>query len=313
MCSGRYNFIYCVVVVYVLNLVTIVDLQLLINVKNQGGDVLQETISANVSEDTVTLEFQRPDGTLITQLVDFQNEVQILKALVLGEEERGQSQYQVMCFVCHFQKGEFISSDAMSKLRQKNPGAVRVPEEDRGREMLPMDLWVEVGSSTVSSAISHHIPTLCSEAVDATYAREADLELWANRADGSLSARAALLAAVKRFPPTVSPTPRCADLTTNTPSTSVPWTKPCICRLEICVGWYPCGLKYCKGGAPASGGKDGGPPAGPNEVGGGGGGGAEGGKAGPSAGSYRCGIKTCRKCRLFEYYVRQKQLCLWDE
>lgn len=45
-------------------------------------------------------------------------DVQILKALVLGEEERGQSQYQVMCFVCHFQKGEFISSDAMSKLRQ---------------------------------------------------------------------------------------------------------------------------------------------------------------------------------------------------
>lgn len=49
-------------------------------------------------------------------------DVQILKALVLGEEERGQSQYQVMCFVCHFQKGDFISSDAMAKLRQKNPG-----------------------------------------------------------------------------------------------------------------------------------------------------------------------------------------------
>ena len=45
-------------------------------------------------------------------------ETQILKALVLGEEERGQSQYQVMCFVCHVGKDEFISSDAMSKLRQ---------------------------------------------------------------------------------------------------------------------------------------------------------------------------------------------------
>lgn len=45
-------------------------------------------------------------------------EVQILKALVLGEEERGQSQYQVMCFVCHIHKEEFISSDAMAKLRQ---------------------------------------------------------------------------------------------------------------------------------------------------------------------------------------------------
>ncbi|PNF19140.1 hypothetical protein B7P43_G09801, partial [Cryptotermes secundus] len=38
-----------------------------------GGDVLQETITANVSEDSVTLEFQRSDGTLITQLVDFRN------------------------------------------------------------------------------------------------------------------------------------------------------------------------------------------------------------------------------------------------
>lgn len=45
-------------------------------------------------------------------------EVQILKALILGEEERGQSQYQVMCFVSHIDKNEFISADAMSKLRQ---------------------------------------------------------------------------------------------------------------------------------------------------------------------------------------------------
>lgn len=45
-------------------------------------------------------------------------EVQILKALVLGEEERGQSQYQVMCFVTKFVKSDFISSDAMAKLRQ---------------------------------------------------------------------------------------------------------------------------------------------------------------------------------------------------
>ncbi|XP_046664052.1 uncharacterized protein LOC124356848 [Homalodisca vitripennis] len=49
------------------------DTQLLINVKNQGGDVLQETISANVSDDAVMLEFQRSDGTLVTQLVDFKH------------------------------------------------------------------------------------------------------------------------------------------------------------------------------------------------------------------------------------------------
>lgn len=41
-----------------------------------------------------------------------------MKALVLGEEERGQSQYQVMCFITKFLKSDFISSDAMAKLRQ---------------------------------------------------------------------------------------------------------------------------------------------------------------------------------------------------
>ena len=65
-----------------------------------------------------------------------------------------------------------------------------------------------------------------------------------------------------------------------------PWT-PCLCHLEMCIGWYPCGLKYCKGKSD--------------------------GKVGSVGGSYRCGIKTCKKCSLFSYYVRQKQLCLWDE
>lgn len=53
----------------------------------------------------------------LTGVFTFQ-EVQILKALVLGEEERGQFQYQVMCFLLHADKTEFISADAMAKLRQ---------------------------------------------------------------------------------------------------------------------------------------------------------------------------------------------------
>lgn len=39
----------------------------------QGGDVVQENIFANVTDDTVSLEFQRSDGTLITQVIDFRN------------------------------------------------------------------------------------------------------------------------------------------------------------------------------------------------------------------------------------------------
>ncbi|XP_049825916.1 out at first protein [Aethina tumida] len=62
------------------------------------------------------------------------------------------------------------------------------------------------------------------------------------------------------------------------------WTR-CQCHLEVCIGWYPCGLKYCKGK----------------------------GQTKNSVMSYRCGIKTCRQCHLFRYYVGQKQQCLWDE
>ena len=45
-------------------------------------------------------------------------ELQIFQALILGEEERGQSQYQVMCFVTKVDKGDYIASDAIAKLRQ---------------------------------------------------------------------------------------------------------------------------------------------------------------------------------------------------
>ena len=71
-------------------------------------------------------------------------------------------------------------------------------------------------------------------------------------------------------------TSHCADIHTR-------W-QTCVCRYHTCIGWYPCGLKYCRD-------KD-------------------------SAGkvvSYRCGIKTCSICRRFEYVVQQKQLCVWYE
>lgn len=44
---------------------------------------MQETIAANVSEDTVTLEFQRSDGTLVTQLIDFRN-VRMVSVFLFG-------------------------------------------------------------------------------------------------------------------------------------------------------------------------------------------------------------------------------------
>lgn len=34
---------------------------------------MQETITSNVADDIITLEFQRTDGTLVTLLLDFRN------------------------------------------------------------------------------------------------------------------------------------------------------------------------------------------------------------------------------------------------
>lgn len=42
----------------------------------------------------------------------------MLKTTVLGEMERGEKPIHILCFVLKFSPNEFISSDAMSKLRQ---------------------------------------------------------------------------------------------------------------------------------------------------------------------------------------------------
>lgn len=202
-------------------------------------------------------------------------EVRILKALVLGEEERGQNLYQVMCFVTKFNKGDFISSDAMAKLRQKNPSTIRTPEEDKGKETFTMTSWVHLNRSM---PITRHLVSVCGEAIDATYVRDVDLKAWSELPGSSISS---LEAATIKFPDTLSS--RCNEVSSL-------WA-PCICTLETCIGWYPCGLKYCKGkmqnGVDSS--------------------------QSQQATNYRCGIKTCRKCSQFSYYVRQKQQCLWDE
>ena len=38
--------------------------------------------------------------------------------IVLGEMDKAESSYEAMCFVTQLKEEEFISSDAMSKLRQ---------------------------------------------------------------------------------------------------------------------------------------------------------------------------------------------------
>ncbi|XP_038065124.1 out at first protein-like [Patiria miniata] len=251
-----------------LTCISIVSCQLVINVKNKGGDLIQESLHGNPAENTISLKFQKLDGTLLSMLIDFKSEVQIFKMIVLGEEERAdESQYQTMCFIFKFIKSEFISADAMSKLRQKNPGTIRNPEEDKGEERLIMNLGVDLGQA---SRFSPWVFNVCSEAKGRIFTRDSDLKAWAAGNNLTYTSR---LEATHSFP--LFTTSRC-DETKDTGAA-------CVCRLPICIGWYPCGLKYCRG-------RD---------------------SAGKTV-SYRCGIKTCRKCRVFDYYVEQKLNCMWE-
>ena len=44
-----------------------------VNIRNGGGEKVQETISANTVDDTVNLEFTKSDGTSVTQFIDFRS------------------------------------------------------------------------------------------------------------------------------------------------------------------------------------------------------------------------------------------------
>lgn len=37
----------------------------------QNGGIIKETINANITDDTITVELKLPDSTLITQHIDF--------------------------------------------------------------------------------------------------------------------------------------------------------------------------------------------------------------------------------------------------
>lgn len=241
--------------------------QLVVNVKNKGDEVIVESIQANTTSDTVTLEYFNTDGTLITLFIDFKSEAQIFRIIMPGEEELGDTQAQTLCFVTRFSHNDFISSDAMSKLRQKNPTAIRTPEEEKPTGTYTHDLHVDLSQSYVISPL---IYSVCADAADSIHFTESDLRTISR----SLSKDyATMMSAMDKRDPTKYA--RCMDTQEA--------EKPCLCRYDLCIGWYPCGLKYCRG-------KD---------------------TAGKVV-SYRCGIKTCKRCLTFNHVVDTKSKCLWD-
>lgn len=57
--------------------------QLVVNVKNKGGDIIKEIITGNTTSDVVELQFQNTDGTIINQFIDFNSVMSICYFLVL--------------------------------------------------------------------------------------------------------------------------------------------------------------------------------------------------------------------------------------
>ncbi|XP_032085199.1 out at first protein homolog [Thamnophis elegans] len=241
--------------------------ELRVRVRLPDGRVTEESLQGDSGADSVSLELRKSDGTLVTLAADFKQEVKIFRALILGELERGQSQFQALCFVTRLHRNEIIPSESMAKLRQKNPQTVRQAEEIRPLEHLRMDVAVNFSKG---AQLSSHIYNICSEAKETIYSREEDVKFWMEKGvDGSMFEVLPQSADL----PGLQHCRLCADR----------W-KPCICSYALNIEWYPCMLKYCKSRDAAG-----------------------------KATSYKCGIRSCQKAYSFDYYVPQKQLCLWDE
>lgn len=237
--------------------------ELRVRVRLPDGQVTEESLQADSDGDSISLELRKPDGTLLSFIADFKKDVKIFRALILGELEKGQSQFQALCFLSRLHRNEIIPSEAMAKLRQKNPRAVRQAEEVRGPELLRMDLAVNF---TLGALLSPHLRNVCAEAAEAIYARQEDAHFWLEQGvDG------AVFEPLPRDPePGLA---RCRQVGEH--------GKPCVCRYTLSLAWYPCLLKYCHSHErPAP---------------------------------YKCGIRSCQKSYSFDFYVPQRQLCLWDE
>ncbi|KAM4703687.1 out at first protein homolog [Rhinophrynus dorsalis] len=208
--------------------------ELKVRVRLEDGQITEESLQADSERDCITLEFRKADGTFVTYLADFKQDVKILRVLILGELERGQNQFQALCFITHLQNNEIIPSESMAKLRQKNPHTVRQAEEIRGMETLQMDVAINF---TKAVQLSPHIHNICSEAREAIYTRQDDVRTWLERGvDGSMFE--------------VLPQPSSLPNLHPCKLSSQDW-KPCICTYRLSLEWIPCSLKYCKSRDPS--------------------------------------------------------------
>ncbi|KAK1786525.1 hypothetical protein P4O66_017655 [Electrophorus voltai] len=291
--------------------------ELKVRVRLADGQVTEELLQADSQRDSVTLEFKQADGTLITFVADFKQDVKIFRALILGELERGQSQYQALCFITRLSRNEIIPSDSMARLRQVSPEvpspAAEEPthrpgcrgeagdgraQHERGGErdagvadQRPHPQHVQRGPRGRVHAGGGRAPLAgrrqafpCTSLMTPSETPELDVDPWGLTEPVSLRLLS-LCAGVEGS--TFEVLPRAAELP-GLPSCGAArdlW-EPCTCSYALRLEWYPCLLKYCRS--------------------------QEGGTALRST-TYKCGIRSCSKGYNFTFYTPHKQLCLWEE
>jgi len=245
--------------------------QLVINVSRGNEDSVpyRQALSGNTSTETVTIEFVTPAGTGITHLTDFRTGVTVTVVTQPGEEDLGQARYQVLCFVSP-SPADLIPPEAVTKLRQKHPGTVRVAEEWRGSLVADHPLRI-VPART--SHLSRHLPTLCKEARDTTFASKTLLEAYRQ---GNLGR-----AVEQRDETTWLRGEGEVNFEGKAKCSEAGEGVGCVCSVESCLQWFPCSLKYCRNTS--------------------------------GEGEHRCGIRTCAKCTTLRYLAIEKQLCTWDQ
>ncbi|ODM92634.1 Out at first protein [Orchesella cincta] len=282
----------------------------------KGGESYKQTIRANLSDETVVLNFDSYDGSSTTLGIDFRNvsvrvcceqfcsEIQVVRHVRLGDQDESDlvssvdeydgvkkgrrdsynsyAVYKSYCFVTKFKANEFIPVDAMAKLRQKNPWSLRTPERTEPSQNVSFDILLD---PTACDWISPMIRAYCASndsLVTTTYAIKMEVsERAVNpeeylRAVRDVSAENWAIAGERRA-----------------------------LRLQhahlhsllmgcFCLGWYPCALKFCRARSGAVNGTVS----------------ANNSPAADNLKTYRCGIHTCRVCRNYLFGVTDRNECV---
>lgn len=174
--------------------------------------------------------------------------------------------WQIFCFLWPVESGEYISTDDMSKLRQKNPHTIRRAEDHLPNQFLTMIPL----SFSIPASLMLHFASLCGASKTRIFQSKSMIisaEVPSNL-DRDIST--SILEADQ---------PRCNSSVFSGKKEG----SPCLCSFSLCIVWYPCGLKYCESRS----------------------------SSGESV-QYRCGIRTCRKCREFQFAVEKRTECPVD-